>query len=74
MVEHDPGVMMLTGVRMLAHIEPANATGQHQNRSKRRRHHHFGDAPDGDPLQPNKQRKLALDGSRQSQRVAQKLL
>ena len=72
-VKHDPGVMMLTGVRMLAHIEPADAAGQHQDHSKRRRHHHLGDAPAGDPLQPHQQRELALDGSGQSQRVAQKL-
>jgi hypothetical protein len=74
MVEHDPGVMMLTGVRMLAHIKPLDATGQHQDDSKRRRRHHFGDAPASDPLQPHQQCKLAPDRSGQSQRVPQKLL
>jgi hypothetical protein len=74
MVEHDPSVMMLTGICMLAHIEPLDATGQHQDDSKRRRRHHLRDAPTGDPLQAHQQRKLALNGSGQSQRMAQKLL
>jgi hypothetical protein len=72
-VEHDPSVMMLTGICLLAHIKPLDATSQHQDDSKRRRRHHLGDPPTGDPLQAHRQRKLALDSSGQSQRVAQEL-
>ena len=32
MVEHNPGVMMLTGVSLLTHIEPLDAPCQYQKR------------------------------------------
>ena len=72
-VKNHPGVMVLTGVGALAHIEPANAARQHQNRSERRGRHHLGDALSSDPLKSHQERKLALYRCGKGQSVAQKI-
>ena len=43
MVKYHPGVMVLAGIGALAHVEPANALRQHQDRSKWGVRHHVSD-------------------------------
>jgi hypothetical protein len=49
-VEYDPGMVMLTSIRGLAHGEPANALRQHQHRRQRGISHRLGDALSRNPL------------------------
>jgi hypothetical protein len=57
-VEDDPGVMVLAGVGVFAHVDPADATSQHQHGSEWSGHHHLGNALAGDPLHADQRRKL----------------
>jgi hypothetical protein len=73
MVENHPSMVMLAGIGVLAHIEPADAARQHQQCPERGSRHHFRDALSSNPLQPHQQRELALHGGSQRQRMAQEL-
>jgi hypothetical protein len=72
-VKYHPGVMVLASIGVLAHVEPADALRQHEDRSKRGGSHHLGDTLSRDSLKAPQQRELALHGGAESQRVAQKL-
>ena len=71
-VEYHPSMMVLAIIGVLAHIEPANAVRQHQNRSERRGRHHFSDPFSSDPLKAHQQRELALYRGGEGQGVPEK--
>ncbi len=72
-IKYHPSVMVLAGIGALTHIEPSDALRQHENRSERGGRHHVSDTLSSHPLKAHQQRELALHGSGQGQRVAQKL-
>src|SRR5208283_1631092 len=73
MVKYYPSVVVLGGIRALAHVEPADPLRQDQDGRERRGRHHVGGALSGDPLQAHEQRELALHGGRERQRMPQKV-
>ena len=58
MIEHNPGVVMLPMVGEFAHVEPADAVRQHDDRGERAGRHGFRHTLSRDPLQPHQQRQL----------------
>ena len=70
-VKYYPSVVVLGGIRALAHVEPADPLRQDQDGRERRGRHHDGGALSGDPLQAHQQRELALHGGRERQRMPQ---
>jgi hypothetical protein len=77
--KYHPGMMVLAGISVLAHVEPADAAGggcaasQHEDRSERGGSYHLGDTLSRDALKAHQQRELALHGGAERERLAQKL-
>lgn len=58
-VEDNPGVVVLAGFGAFAHLEPANAAGQHQHGLQRTGRDQLRSPPAGNPLEADEQGELA---------------